>query len=142
MHGSRGPSTQSEAEKIELDRIRRDFKNLTERSKKKTRIHWLKVNIRKEYFSIGALAIGNGNHTNDENGMTAILNNCLAAVFTDEGCCSPQPPEIRRTEEILTGVIIVESDILRRAEKIKVRKAPGRTKHDIRDPRSVFLNNL
>ena len=146
-----------------MDRIRRETKKLIKRSKKNLEEYIAETSKSnpKEFFSyvnnkksltcgIGPLANDNGNHTNDENEMATILNNFFASVFTDEDCLSPQPPEVRRTEKMLSGVLIVESDILRTIEKIKVSKAPGpdkitprvlkEIKHQICKPLSIIFN--
>lgn len=133
---SRYISTRSEADKLELGRILCETKKLMKRSKKNLEEYIAETSKShpKEFFSyvsnkksltcgIGPLANDNGNHTNDENEMATILNNFFASIFTDEDCLSPQPPF--RTEKILSGVLIVESDILRTIEKINVSKAPG-----------------
>lgn len=64
--------------------------------------------------------------------MTLILTNYFASVFAKEDCLSPQPPEVKRTEEILNGALIVGSWILRTSEKIKVSKGPNKTTYRIR----------
>lgn len=60
--------------------------------------------------------------------MATILNNYYASVLTNEHRASPQPPEVKGTEKILNGMLIVKSYILRTTEKIGVSKAPDQRK--------------
>ena len=115
-------STHNQADKLEFVRIRRETKKLIKRSKKNLeeyRAEASKFNHKEFYsyvnnkksltFSIGPLAKEHGNHTNDENEMATIVNNFFASVFTDENCLSFPPLEVRRTDKILDGIVIVES---------------------------------
>ena len=156
-------STHNEADKLEFDRIRRETKRLIKRSKKNLEEYIAEASKSnpKEFYSyvnnkkaltcsIGPLAKEHGNHTNDENEMATILNNFFASVFTEEDCLSAQPLEVRRTEKILGGIPIVESDVLHTIEKIKVNKTPGpdkisprilkEVKHQISKPLSILFN--
>ena len=156
-------STHNEADKLELDRIRRETKRLIKRSKKNLEEYiaeasksnpkefYRYVNNKKtEYCNIGPLVKDLGNHTNDEKEMATILNKFFASVFTDEDCLSLQPSQTRRTMKILDDILIVEGDVLHAIEKIKVNKTPGpdkisprilkEVKHQISKPLSILFN--
>jgi hypothetical protein len=155
--------TQTDDDKLELDRIRRESKRLIKRSKKNLEEYIANASKSnpKEFYqyvknkrtlncSIGPLAKECGNHTNDEKEMASILNNFFVSVFTDEICQSSQPQEVTRTTEILDSMIITESDVLHAIEKIKVNKTPGpdkisprilkEVKHQISKPLSILFN--
>ena len=155
--------TQNQADKLELDGIRRETKRLIKRSKKNLEEYIADASKSnpKEFYqyiknkrtlncSIGPLAKDCGNHTNDENEMATILNNFFVSVFTDEDCRSVQPPEVRRTAENLDSMEVTENDVLRTIEKIKVNKTPGpdkisprilkEVKDQISKPLSIIFN--
>ena len=156
-------STQSQDDKQELDRIRRETKKLIKLSKKNLEEYIAEASKSnpKEFYSyvnkkktlacsIGPLSEEGGNYTNNESEMASILNNFFASVFTDEDCISYQPLERKRTQNVLDHVVIDESDVLRLIEKIKVNKAPGpdkispkilqEVKYQISKPLSILFN--
>ena len=156
-------ATKVQADKLELDRIRRESKRLIKRSKKNLEEYiaessksnpkefYKYVNDKKNLTcSIGPLAKECGNHTNDESEMATILNNFFVSVFTDEVSLSTQPSAVRRTMENLNDIAITESDVLHTVEKIKVNKTPGpdkisprilkEVKHQVSKPLSVLFN--
>lgn len=56
------------------------------------------------------------------NEMATILNNYLASVFTNENYEPVQHFDIR-TEKLLHGLLVVESDVLHSSEKVKINKS-------------------
>ncbi|ORD93263.1 RTJK, partial [Enterospora canceri] len=156
-------STKNQDDKVEFDRARSETKRLIKRSKKNLE-EYIAESCKsnpKEFYSfvkskkaltcnIGPLTKGQGNHTNDENEMATILNNFFASVFTEEDCSSFQPLETRRTENFLNNLLIVESDVVQKIDKMKTNKTPGpdkisprilkEVKHQISKPLAIIFN--
>ena len=98
-------ATKNEADKVELDRIRRESKKLIKRSKKNLEEYiaeasklnpkefYRYVNSKKALVcNIGPIVDDNGIHTNDESEMATILNQFFGSVFIDEDSSSVYPP--------------------------------------------------
>ena len=155
-------ATKSEADKVELDRIRRESKKLIKRSKKNLEEYIAEasksnpkefhryVNSKKSLVSnIGPIVNDNGSHTNDEREMATILNQFFGSVFTDEDCTSIHPPEWRTLKSI-NCINITESDVLRAIDRMNANKAAGpdkisprilkETKHQVSKPLSILFN--
>ena len=155
-------STKNEADKLELDRTRRESKKLIKRSKKNLEEYIAEASKSnpKEFYryinnkkalacNIGPIAIDTGGHTNDENEMATILNRFFGSVFTEEDCLSGHPPE-NRTQNSIDGIHVSESDVIQAIDKINVNKAPGpdkisprilkETKHQISKTLAVLFN--
>ena len=159
---SRYMATKNEADKVELDRIRRESKKLIRRSKKDLEEYiadasksnpkefYRYVNSKKAFVSnIGPIENENGNHTNDEMEMATILNRFFGSVFTDEDSSSIPQPE-GRTLNSINSIDISESDVLKTIEKMDTNKAAGpdkisprilkETKHQVSKPLSILFN--
>ena len=155
--------TKSQADKLILDKIRRETKASIKFSKKKLEEYIAEASKTnpKEFFSyankkktltggIGPLKDNTGNHTNDENEMATILNNFFASVFTDEDCSTFQPSEQQLTLNQLNQIEINESDVVRVIDKLPVNKTPGpdkispriirEVKHQISKPLCILFN--
>ena len=132
-------STQSESDKSEYKRIRREAKRLIKISKK---LHELYIasNCRenpKEFYcyirekkvlnsTIGPLVSSEGETTTDEREMADILNNYFASVFTVEDNASEQPATPQQTVAAhLFSIDISENDVIGVINKLKICKSPG-----------------
>ena len=132
-------STQSQADKLEYTRIRRETKRLIKISKKLQELH-IASNCKenpKEFFryinekkvlksTIGPLLSAEGEIVTDEREIADVLNDYFASVFTVE--------ENRRVEAIphqmnvaaqLLLIDITEEDVMRVIDKLKICKSPG-----------------
>ena len=130
-------ATQNQADKLELDRIRREAKRLIKRSKKNFEEYIAEASKSnpKEFYqyvknkktlncSIGPLAKECGSNTNNESEMATILTNFFVSVFTDEDCRPVQAQAVERITENLNSIIVTERDVFHAIEKIKVNKTP------------------
>lgn len=73
---------------------------------------------------IGHLVKEDGNYTTSKREMTAILNIYFffTFAFTETNCASIHPFDIIN-EKLLDGLLIVESDVLRSGETVKINKS-------------------
>ena len=132
-------SSQSESDKLEYVRLRRETKQLIKNSKK---LHELYIasNCKdnpKEFYryvkekkvlscSIGPLVSSEGETTSDETEMAEILNRYFASVFTIEENANEVPITPRQTLAAqLFSIDITEDDVIRVIDKLKVCKSPG-----------------
>jgi len=70
----------------------------------------------------------NGQHTDNENEMASILNDCFASVFTQEDSSTQLITATALNEVNFIDFIIMESKILHTINKLKVNKTPGPNK--------------
>ena len=156
--------SQSQQDKSEYERTRRETKKLIRQSKRNLEVHIAtssKTNPKEFYDyvrrkkvltnSLGPLYRENGQHTDDENEIANILNDYFASVFTNEDNTA-QPPAVPSHDEAATidSFTISEIDILRVINKMKVNKTPGpdkisprilkEVKHEITKPLSMIFN--
>ena len=59
--------------------------------------------------------------------MVTILNYVFTSVFIDENCITIMSL-VRRIDDILDGILITKSDVLRTMESIKITNLLGQTK--------------
>ena len=131
--------TQSQADKLEYNKIRREAKRFIKISKKLQEQH-IAANCKqnpKEFFryirekkvlrsTIGPLQSAEGKNVTDEREMADILNNYFASVFTVEENRNALPvPPRQRVAAHLFGFEIMEDDVMHVIDKLKVCKSPG-----------------
>ena len=120
--------------------LRRKAKRLIKQSKRSTELYVAnqsKTNP-KEFYSyvrrkrvtpstIGPIANGNGDFTNDDEQICCILNTFFASVFTVEDVRDiPSVPAIElHNNNVLRSISITESDVSKCIDKLKVNKSPG-----------------
>ena len=132
-------STQSQADKLEYKRIRRETKRLIKMSKKLQELH-IASNCKenpKEFFryigekkvlksTIGPLLSAEGEVITNEKEMADILNDYFASVFTVEENGNEQATANQMTAAAQLFLIdITEEDVMRVIDKLKICKSPG-----------------
>ena len=77
--------------------------------------------------TIGPIANGNGDFTNDDEQICCILNTFFASVFTVEDLrVIPSVSAVElHNNDVLSSISITESDVSKCIDKLKVNKSPG-----------------